>query len=106
MKESGTETAMDVVKNIGLMVLAFTATILVQVPVIQSIWDMMVFRYYPHHLATGIILFVLLMKSVWRYRTTPSTESTSPAQNLANLIGFYVTLMIIWATAYLYTLFI
>lgn len=83
----------------------FALTLFVTLPIVKSIWHMLVYPICHYDAQSGVILFILLANSILRLNYKKDSKETLE-DSIGNVFNFYFALVITWGFAALYTYFI
>ena len=95
----------DILLSLTLIPLTIVATIFITIPIVKSIWNMLVYPTYHVNLESGVIIFVIMTKTIFSHKHD-TKETADFYTNCTKVTSFYFTLLFIWAMAKMYTFFI
>lgn len=99
------ENLKSILIYVVILIVHFFATIYITVPIVQSIWNMLVYPNYNIKLASGLIIFVSLIRTI-KISTKTTEEKGSPLTVTTTLASFYLSMCFTWCLAKAYTFFI
>lgn len=89
-----------------MLCILFLMNIFFITPVVQSIWVMLVMPYYYIQLETGVVLFILTISSLIKYKYTKSEECSTTFEDLQKSLSYWSTVCMFWLFAKGYTYFL
>lgn len=95
----------DSLLSLCLIPVSFFLMLFVSIPVIKSIWNMLVYPSYPIRLQSGVIIFVILISSLLKFKVEKN-DSVKFQDNCIKVISYYFTLLGIWGISWIYSVII
>lgn len=87
------------------MIVGFFTTIFINVPIIQKIYDLLVFPVYHNHLSAGIVFFGICIHNIL-FIKFKHEENFDLKNYVSKYLTFELTIFITWGFAKLYSFFI
>lgn len=104
LSEYKLEAKYEFIGNLCLVAVSFFGAIYYVVPIVKSVWDILVYPSYPVKLQSGIILFVIGMSTLIKFKTSDTTKTF--CENLMHMVSYYLTVLFTWVFANFYAYWI
>jgi hypothetical protein len=86
-----------------VLIIHFFATIYFTTPMVQSMWNMLVFPYYKTPLQTGVVYFTIIITGLLKISLVKKEDDSSNI--VIKIVGFYLAVGITWCLAVGYSYF-
>ena len=98
--------AQNTASNLLLMIVTLPGTVYYTVPMIQSIWNMLVYPTYKVLLPSGVVLFCFIVFAIEKIGLAKDKTDTDFKTTSSSVVGFWLSIAVMWCIAKIYTFLI